>query len=641
MRAYIDKCNLIRIESREHVNKVLLNGYPGKLERISNEVSYFRVEKNLDLKKDLVLYVNDYAIPIEIGLITQIDDFEKKYRYDGPLGYVYHKNKTEFYIWSPVAKELILVLDGKEYKMIDKGDYWYQEIKGNFHEKPYYYKVRTSTYFEKVVDPWAKAGTNEYSYVIDFSKTEKTIPSKLDFNDKLEAIIYEGHIRDLTIDLDVENKGLYLGLTENSEKLNMTPLEYIKSLGITHLQLQPVQDFLGVDDKNKDKLYNWGYNPDHYFVLEGWYSKDPNNPLSRINEFKKLVNSIHKTGMSVNLDVVYNHVYDYQNFSFNKLIPNYLYHFHEDGEIWESSGCKNDIATNRYMARRLIIDSIEFLVKEYKIDGFRFDLMGLMDIETMELIRLKLATINPNIMLYGEGWNIPCALDAEEAANMANQKQFKSYAHFNDQFRDLIKNYAKGDNSNIRLVRKSILGSSNIFDFSHQSINYVECHDNYTYIDYLSLDQSLTDESKKAFSDLATHLVIISQGIPFIHAGQEFYRSKKGVENSYKSPDSINKLEWHIEYESVSKLKELIKLRKKYKAYIDPDLKEVVEKDGYLVYTIKKDNYELIHYIQNNFNEQSIEIAGMEQVFESKKTVKETLNKLKTCKPGVYIFKKQ
>lgn len=648
MKAYIEKFNLIKITSKEYVHRVSIKGFKGVLQRQDEFISYFHLDGNLDLQKDYLIYVNDYALPLETGLVTQTSAFDLKFRYDGPLGPIYHLEFSDFYVWSPVAKEMKLVLDDTKYQMNNLGEVWHVRVDGNYHLTPYYYEVRHTTFFEKVLDPYAKAGTNEASFVIDLKKLPRVNKSPVKLSDKTKAIIYEGHIRDMTINLDVKNPGLFTGLTEKSSQLGSTVLEYVQNLGITHLQLLPVTDFLGVDDHNKEALYNWGYNPHQLFILEGWYSKNPDQPMLRMSEFIKVVNTAHRLGLGINLDVVYNHVYDWANFAVNKLVPNYLYQFSEQGNLTNSSGCQNDVASFRYMARRLIVDSLVFLTKTYQIDGFRFDLMGLMDIETMHVIEARLKEINPNIMLYGEGWNISNTMKRQTRANMSNQKQFRSYSHFNDQFRNVMKGtnkpgYAMGNNDNFEGLKQSLLGSLNIFDYPHQSINYVECHDNYTFYDEISLKTNLEEYKKWHYQDFATHLVIISQGVPFIHAGQEFYRTKKGDENSYRSSDEINQISWNPNLAAVEKLRDLIQIRKQHKIYTNSNSKSklVEQKNGYVVYTLENASEKIVHYLQNDYYPKKINLIDGKVLFASQDY---HLNGsiIKTGKPGVYsiLYKK-
>jgi pullulanase len=296
------------------------------------------------------------------------------------------------------------------------------------------------------------------------------------------------------------------------------------------------------------------------------------------------------------------------------------------------------------MARKIIVDSLVYLAKTFKIDGFRFDLMGLMDIETMLVIESELKEINPNIMLYGEGWNIPNTMPRETRANMANQKQIKSYAQFNDQFRNVMKGtdkygYAMGNNDHFEILKHSLLGSLNIFDSPSQSINYVECHDNYTFYDEISLKTNYDEYKKWHYQDFATHVVLIAQGVPFIHAGQEFYRTKNQVENSYKSPDEINMIIWNHKLISVEKLRELIKIRKTYKIYTNSNskVKSVTQKGGFVIYTLENTKMRITHYLQNDYQVRRINLLEGEVLFASQDYLLDPKT-IKVTKPGVYAI---
>jgi pullulanase len=269
--------------------------------------------------------------------------------------------------------------------------------------------------------------------------------------------------------------------------------------------------------------------------------------------------------------------------------------------------------------------------------------MGLMYIETMHQIEQELKLINPNIMLYGEGWNIPNTMPRDTRANMNNQKQFKGYSHFNDQFRNHMKGtnkfgYAMGNNEHFETLKNLLLGSLNIFDHPHQSINYVECHDNYTFYDEISIKTDYDEYKKWNYQDFATHLVLISQGVPFIHAGQEFYRTKNKVENSYKSPDEINMVVWNHKLNSVEKLRELIQIRKTYKIYTNSNAKtkEVIQKGGFVVYTLENHRQKITHYLQNDYQTRRITLEeGQEILFASQDFLLDK-HHLKVSKPGVY-----
>lgn len=279
MRALIDNLKIIKITNQTNPDyKVSLKGYKLTYVETVGSDSYYETIKEIKLNEDLIVRTPDKDLKLEIGNVTLRREFEEKYRYDGQLGYIYSKERTEFKLFTPVAREVILVLDNEEIPMQYHEPIWKTTVMGNQEGKKYNYLVRINEDLVSVEDPYAFAAAVDGNYVIDFSKTTKLEKSPVKVDDYREAVIYEGHVRDMTINLDVEEKGLFRGLLYHSKELNNTVIDHIKQLGITHLQLLPVYDFGGVDDLDKDKEYNWGYNPRQYFSVEGWFSKDPNDP---------------------------------------------------------------------------------------------------------------------------------------------------------------------------------------------------------------------------------------------------------------------------------------------------------------------------------------------------------------------------
>ena len=529
------------------------------------------------------------------GKIVRTELFDNIYSYKKhDLGFTYSREGTKFKIWSPVAKYVKLELVDKdnrkefynlEYKI---SGVWRAFIEGDLDGFKYRYLVYVNGKEQIVQDPYAKAsnGNGEYNYIVDFAKTHQ-ISHMPDFSgNPLDAIIYETSIRDFTSDplIKFNYPKKYLGFTEENIKTKAglsAGVDYLKELGITHVQLMPTFDFEGIDENNPESQYNWGYNPSQYFVPEGSYATNANDPYSRINELKKMIDKLHENNISVVMDVVYNHVYDAVNFSFEKLVPGYSYHVDRNGINTNVSGCNNDLATHRKMLRKLIIDASLFWASEYKIDGFRFDLMGLIDYETMNELTQELHDINPRIICYGEGWNMYSSNLSDRMAHMGSKKVIQTIGFFNDKFRETIKGstfnpkepgYATGNLENLDIVKEVVLGSARnrfMFKYSAQSVNYVECHDNMTFYDkclYMSDDTALIKKQQM----LATAMVILSQGVPFLHSGQEFFRTKDLNENSYISGDEINKLDWSLREEntnSVDFIKKLIKIRKEYNCF--------------------------------------------------------------------------
>ena len=367
---------------------------------------------------------------------------------------------------------------------------------------------------------------------------------------------------------------LSVSLTLDGHKIGF---DYLVDLGATHVQLLPVNDFVTVDEENKFLFYNWGYDPAQYFVLDGSYGVTPNQPIERMNNFKQLVNQFHQHGMRVNLDVVFNHVYDTETSVFDQTVPYYYFRYTENRKLSNGTYCGNDLASEQKMLRRYFVDVLKFYVETYDVDGFRFDLMGILDIETLQEISRVLREIKPDIMLYGEGWNMPTALPDEQKGSMLNGAKIPDYAFFNDFFRDVVKGksdeehshqqgFLTGDFSNIEGMKEAILGINHYSNITTtQSINYVECHDNYTLWDKIKFSCKDSKVVRLLKHRLVLAAVIFSRGIPFIQIGQEFCRSKNGICNSYRSPDAINQVDWNrcIQYADTSRYtKELLQFRK-------------------------------------------------------------------------------
>lgn len=536
-----------------------------------------------------------------------------KLEYNGDLGAKYSKESTKFTLWAPTANEVSVYLyeDEKSIPMVkgDKGQ-WEVVIDGDLKNKFYNYKVKINEKINTVVDPYAYAvGVNgEKSMVVDLESTnpkgwENDI--KPEFKNATDAIIYEMHVRDFTIDesseVEKEFRGKFKGISQKN------PISHLKELGVTHVQLMPISDYKSVDESKMDELqYNWGYDPQNYNVPEGSYSTNPNDGNVRIKEFKELVKALHEEGIRVIMDVVYNHTYDTETSLFNLAVPNYYYRTDEEGNFTNGSGCGNEVASQKPMVRRYIKDSVVNWAKEYHIDGFRFDLMGLHDIETIIQIREELDKIDKSILVYGEGWaGGATPLKEDEAALKLNAPKFgkNQIGCFSDDIRDGVKGdvfiakstgFVNGGENFEETIKFGIVASTkhSQVDYSkviysdkpwanepYQTITYASAHDNYTLWDKLQLtvdDDSINKEEKLIkMNKLVASIVLTSQGISLIHAGEEISRTKVNedgslVENSYKSPDSVNKFDWNRKdkYKDVfNYYSGLIKLRKTYKEF--------------------------------------------------------------------------
>jgi pullulanase len=527
---------------------------------------------------------------------------------------------------------------------------WVATLKGDQDGTVFNYRVQVNGFNNEAVDPYVRATTVNglRGVIVDLSTTNPKGwgMTKPRFSGKpTDAIIYELHVRDLSMDASsgfpAAQKGKYVAFTNTKTSHNgeKTGVAAIKDLGITHVELLPIFDFATVDENNP--TFNWGYDPQNYNVPEGSYSTDPTNPKLRITELKSAILALHKQGLRVNMDAVYNHVSNASTFSQNLIVPNYFFRRDDNGNLTSGSGCGNDVASERPMVRKFIVDSVKYWANEYNMDGFRFDLMGLMDIKTINEITAALNKIDPTILIIGEGWNMG-TLPASQRANQLNIQKLNRVSHFNDQIRDGIKGsvfdsadtgFATGKAGARNDVMAGIVGNVDysttistkwVTSYPGQSVNYVESHDNMTLVDKIMAsvkDPKPADIAQ--LSQFATSIAFLSQGLPFMQAGQEFLRSKNGDTNSYKSSDAINSLKWATRKANISTVnyyKGLIALRKAHPAFrmttteqVQSNLKFSTSPDGTIVYTLNgaavKDKAATIVVIHNaNVGEQSISL---------------------------------
>jgi pullulanase len=569
------------------------------------------------------------------GLIDSYE-LDNLYYYDGTdLGNTYSDIKTDFKLWAPTAEEVMLITYnkwddgiGKEFNMTkaEKGT-WVATLAGDQHGLLYNYRVKVSDTWNEATDPYSLSvsANGRKSAVINIKSTnphgwDSSLAPVL--NDSTDAIIYELHIRDLSIhpNSGIKNKGMFLGLTEpgtTGPENTLTGLAHIMDLGVTHVELLPIFDYGSVDETTDTPEYNWGYDPENYNSPEGSYSTDPFNPVARIKELKMAIQALHSSGIGVIMDVVYNHMYNIITSNFNKLVPGYYFRYGRDGDPADESGCGNVTASEHKMMRKFIVDSVTYWAKEYKLDGFRFDLMGLLDVETMNKVRYELNIINPQIIVIGEGWDMGNSLKSSEKANQKNSAEMPGIGFFNDTVRDGIRGstfnisepgFISGNYTLAINVKKGIVGAINYSDeircWSNatqpgQSINYVEAHDDRTLWDKLICTNPLDSaETRIKMNRLAAAIVFTSQGIPFFQAGQEFFRTKKGVANSFISGDEINRLDWQLKadnMDNVNYFKGLIALRKSHPAFrmsssemIKENLRFIETPEMVIAYTLDK-----------------------------------------------------
>ncbi len=599
------------------------------------------------------------------------NEIEEALTYDGDdLGASYTKEETVFKVWAPLAEavQVLLYQEGHgdclmKTLPMEKQEcgIWSIAVAGDWKGKYYTYRIVHNQVSKETQDVYSYAvGVNgNRSMIVNLSETnpegfdEDKGPALVAYTD---AIITEISVRDHTSDVEsnIEHRGKYLGLTEEGTKTSAgfpSGIDYITSLGVTHVQLMPAFDFASIDEADKEaKEYNWGYDPKNYNVPEGSYATDPYHGEVRIKEFKQMVMAFHKKGIGVIMDVVYNHTYDVENSCFQKTVPDYYYR--KDGEAYSNaSACGNEIASERKMVRKFIIDSVCFWAKEYHVDGFRFDLMGVLDIETMNELQKRLEKINPFIILYGEGWaGGNSVYEEEKRAIKLQSERMPSIAMFSDDMRDTVKGhvfyekekgFVNGQPNMANALKYSIVGATWHPQVAYEeyqytptgawakhptnTVNYVSCHDNLTLWDKLCI--TCPDAEKKVLKKmnrLAAAIVMTSQGIPFFLGGEEMLRTKpvgndgEISENSYNLPIETNMIRYQqlVENKDVFEYyKGLIAFRKKHHALrmtsneaILKNLKFIPTNDKNLViYSIKEGNH--VVFVAYNANPYSTRIT--------------------------------
>ena len=561
----------------------------------------------LKLHSDIVMG-NEYEVVhqharttyLQYSGIVKTDRFDEHYFYDGDdLGYTYTPSKTSFALWAPTAFRIKLEIlkNGEsrtfEMRRSEKGVFRFA-LEEDLENATYMYQVRVNGRWRETIDPYgiASVENTRRSAIVDPAKVYVKDYELPVMKSVCDAIIYEASVRDFTMQRDcgVVQQGKFMGFVEENETTRKkdTGFHYLKSLGVTHVQLMPVMDFGSVDEIYPMRHYNWGYDPVQYRALEGSYSYDPFNPYERMFEFTALIESLHKAGMRVNLDVVFNHVYDKETCSFENVVPNYYFQMNTNGDFSNGTFCGNDMDAKRKMCSKYIVDTCVYLTKMYHIDGLRFDLMGILDIDTINKVYQECCRINPDFMVYGEGWNMPSFLDMDERASMNNQYKMPFVAHFSDRFRDVvkgrtsseeagIKGYCTGDTYLIEIMKDVLcascvsMGIEPLFTHPRNAVNYVECHDNMTAWD--KMKECCKEDSREIRTQRQIMLnaaCLLAQGIPFLHCGQEFARTKHGLPNTYEASDEINRVDYERRNQFtqiVEHTKKLIALRKQYACF--------------------------------------------------------------------------
>lgn len=552
------------------------------------------------------------------------------------LGAIYNKNKSIFRLWAPTQDKVLLAIYENSLCIHRMLYVMKKDIDGVFEitieedlEGAFYTFIIGDS---EVTDPYS-VGVSENgvrSAVVDLSKTNPKgwenhfIPRG---SLPCDAIIYELNLMDYSGKENSHKKGAYLSLVdvENGEDGCRKGIFHLKDLGVSHVHILPINDFLTVEECKEarwENNYNWGYDPEHYNVPEGSYSSAPWDPKKRIFELKKMIMELHRAGIKVVLDVVYNHTYRSKDSNFNVLVPDYYYRMKADGSFSNGSGVGNELATERPMVRKFILESLVYWVTEYKVDGFRFDLMGLIDKETVYQIVKKLKEIDEEILIYGEPWvAFESVLPIEERTLKGSQSDC-SFSVYNDAFRDGIKGgnddeskgFIQGNCHMKNIVETGIAGTID-YDILHrgfaknpsETINYINSHDNLILYDKIKKTcPHSSEEELIRLNKFALSILFTSQGIPFIHEGNEMLRNKQMIANSYNSPLEVNEMNWrHKEkyYDFYTFVRELISLRKAYKCLrlnraeeIRQKLKFISTRECTIAYSIKED-YDDFNYL--------------------------------------------
>lgn len=538
--------------------------------------------------------------------------------YDGTdLGLTLNSTGWALKIWAPVAKDARVNLyesgkDGKAIKTFNmersNAGTWTLNLSSDFTGRFYTFQVKNSGKWSlETVDPYVKlVGINGKRGFI-YNEIEATPlgwenDQAITVQNKTDIVIYELHVRDLSVHKSsgIQNKGLFKGFIEPetiSPQGEFTGLAHLKELGITHVHLLPVFDYRSIDETKTDGSdFNWGYDPQNYNVPEGSYALDPNSPFSRVLEFKSLIQTLHNHGIGVIMDVVYNHTGSTEESVFNQLVPGYYYRQRADGTFSDAAACGNETASERPMMRKFIKESMSYWMEAYHLDGFRIDLMGIHDIETMNQVSEELLKINPSAIIYGEGWTAGSSpLPDELRALKANTQSLNDIAAFSDELRDgvkghwsdkLDKGFVSGKVGTKESLCFGIAAATEHPDIAYekvnyakapwarepwQTINYVSCHDDLTLWDKLKISSPKADqETLIKMHLLANTIVLTAQGVPFLHGGVDMLRTKYGNHNSYNSPDSINAIDWErkTEFRFVfDYYRDLIALRKAHPAF--------------------------------------------------------------------------
>ncbi|WP_026664970.1 type I pullulanase [Butyrivibrio sp. FC2001] len=557
-------------------------------EKASDSEYYYdlTIADELDPTRNYRVGFEEQEYPVNMPVIYSTKEFEDKYTYEGDdLGAVYEKDKTTFRLWAPTAEQVFLNLyeSGKSWEedlrekvemKADVNGTWVVEVPGDLAGTYYTFTAVLDGLNVEACDPYARTtGVNgKRAMVVDLAATnpegwdeDKNPHADESIND---AILYELHVRDFSVANEAElgdDAGKYTAFAKTGTKTaggQPTGIDYLKDLGITHVHILPFYDFGSVDENSKSTdQFNWGYDPVNFNVPEGSYSTDPYNGEVRVAEAKQMVKALHDNGLSIVMDVVYNHVYSGKDFCVNRLVPGYFSRISDDGTYSNGSGCGNDTASERSMVRKYIVDSVRYWADEYHIDGFRFDLVGLLDVDTINEIMTEVHKTHPDVIFYGEGWSMDTKVTKENvtlATQRASEKT-PGFAYFNDNIRDGLKGsvfstdetgWASGATGKEQNMIASFKAEEVWSKNPTQIVQYASCHDNNTLFDRIATAREDVDrDTRIKMSNLAAAYYLTSEGIPFMQAGEEILRTKEKEDgtydsNSFSSGDAVNCLKW-------------------------------------------------------------------------------------------------
>ena len=638
-RAYLDELDVVSIlRKKETIQDKDVAYYLENQDNKQSELIIKHVEETSDTfiytckLNETIVFGHQYEVVNETGRrialifrqVVKSDIFDKRFYYPGnDLGYTYNKTKTIFKLWAPTAYTVTLELTFTKHTLslpMKRANFGVYEIEvaQDLKDIRYVFLVGVNGNIYHCLDPYGKSVdiNSKHNIVVNIQKPKFKETCLPILNSNCDAIIYEASIRDFTKEQTFE--------AFTKEREDGSGFTHLCDLGISHVQLMPVLNFASVDDTNPKRFYNWGYDTNAWMAVENTYSSNPYNSSQGIKDLQKLVYDCHEKGIRVSLDVVFNHVFELDTSSLQRSVPYYYFQFNQNNQYSNATGCGNDIDSTRKMCSKLIVDTCIYLLEYFDIDGLRFDLMGILDIDILNEVSSEMQARKADFMVYGEGWNMPSTLAIEKRASLQNNRHMPKVAHFSDVFRDTIKGhqsennleygYALG-NANLMFKAMNVLSASvgdfgfeRVFMYPSNVINYVECHDNMTLWDHIDRLINEDEDIKKKYHRLMLAMVIFAQGIPFIHSGQEFMRTKNGKNNTYNAGDEINHLDYNrmLDHQDmVNYCKDLITLRKRYDVFRMSKTEDVYHKIRYehideeVIFYILESDKEIVEVIFN------------------------------------------